>query len=643
MYDGGFAGKIAFVNLSTGEVKKEALDESVIKKFIGGEGINTKLAWDLIKPGIDPFSPDNPIIIGVGPLVGTSAPSSSKVMFTTKLLTGVIDHCVAGMHFGSMMKWAGYDHIVITGKANSPVYLKVFDDNIEMCDAKNVWGKDIFETTDELWEKEGYECSIYAIGQAGERLIGPSVGFVDRCAHAGKGGLSAVMGSKNLKAIVMRGTKGINISKQHDPKTFIEMTSKLYDELKTHRNRDTVLEAGLLGFTPFMMMTYGGYPNRNWAGFVPGDEFMPKFGPDALKKAADVIPIASSACASCCNHGFRLKEGKVKGMTHSSTVFDLLDLGVRFGFKSMEESFECLDKLNRYGLDVQTSSMMFDYLIELYEQGIIASKDTDGLELKYDFDTIMKLTDKVINREGIGDVMARGWPALFERFGEDTKKYAIQMKNTSPALEPRLGIGTESWVYATGFRGQDIWGASPSLFSPGMPQLAFKRYWERTGFSQEPWERVFPGDKTNVSRLSKYTQDETTLLNCVGLCARGWQYRAYNLQNIAQLYTCLTGIEIKPEELQEGAERVFNLNKVLNVKEGWTRKDDTFPHRWLNEPMKGGGKELWLKDYDGETRIDPAKYEQLLDEYYEERGWDKKEGVPTKETLQRLGLEEYSI
>ena len=644
MYDGGFAGRIAFVNLSTGDVRKEPLDESAIRKFLGGEGINTKLAYELIKPGIDPLSPDNPIIIGAGPFVGTSVPSSSKVLFTTKLLTGVIDHCVAGMHFGSMLKWAGYDHIVITGKANSPVYLRVFDDDVEMCDAKDLWGKDVFETTDGLWEKEGYECSIYAIGPAGERLIMSSLGFADRTAHAGKGGLPAVMGSKNLKAIVVRGTKGVNVSKQHDKKAFINVIADgLYDEAKTHRNRDSMLEAGLLGFTPFMMLNYGGYPRHNWTELVPGDEFMPKFGPDALKKAAEVIPIASSSCASCCNHGFKLREGKLKDMAHSSIVFDLLDLGVRFEFKSIEESFECLDKLNRYGLEEQNLSTMFDYLIALYKQGIIASKDIDGLELDWNFATVMKLIEKVINREGVGDVIARGWPALFERFGKDTEKYAIVMKNTSGILEPRLGIGTESWVYATGFRVQDIWGASPSLFSPGMPQVSFKRYWERTGFSKEPWERVFPEKTVNISRLTTTTQDWTTLLNCLGLCARGWQYRIYNIHNLSQLYTALTGIEVTSEQLAMAAERVFNFNKLLNVREGFTRKDDTFPYKWLNEPIKGKDKELWLRDYDEKTRIDPSKFEEMLDEYYDERGWDIKQGVPTKETLQRLGLEEYQM
>lgn len=229
----GYAGTIAYVDLTTGQVRKENLDLDCAKKFLGGAGLNLRLAYDLIKPGADPLSPDNPILIGAGPLVGTLAPGSGRFSGTTKFALPasqdnrfyVASANGGGRRLGLMLKCAGYDHLVITGRASRPVYLKIIDDDIEICDANDLWGKkDTYQTTDELVARYG-RCGVIAIGKAGEKLVKFALAIVDKRSTLGRNGFGAVMGSKNLKAICVRGTKGVKIK---DPKRFMKEVDRLY-------------------------------------------------------------------------------------------------------------------------------------------------------------------------------------------------------------------------------------------------------------------------------------------------------------------------------------------------------------------------------------------------------------------------------
>jgi len=235
--EGGYSGSILYVDLTTGTSHKEELDIELAKTFLGGFGINNRLAFDLIKPGIDPLSPRNPIIIGAGPFVG-AFPGATKIVGTTKLCNGFVRTAIGGG--GAMLKYAGYDHLVLTGKAKSPVYLKIFDDDVDLCDANELWGRDVYESADLLWNKHGRECSSIVIGQAGERLIPIALTFIDKqIGSFGKGGLATIMGSKNLKAVVMRGTKGVKVAEKRK-------FAKIFDEsihlASTWEDRQAFLE-----------------------------------------------------------------------------------------------------------------------------------------------------------------------------------------------------------------------------------------------------------------------------------------------------------------------------------------------------------------------------------------------------------------
>jgi aldehyde:ferredoxin oxidoreductase len=222
---GGYAGQILFIDLTNGTIRKEPLDLELARKFLGGFGLNCKLAWDLLDPGVDPYSPDNTIFMGMGPMVGTAAPVSSKHSVISKWpSTETISAGTAGGDFGINVKLSGYDEVIIKGKAKSPVYIQINGDRVEICDARDLWGKDTYETTDRLWERHGRNYAVLAMGTAGERLVNTTICLVDKYTSWGKGGLPAIMGSKNLKALVACGNKGIQIA---DPERLVKRTNMI--------------------------------------------------------------------------------------------------------------------------------------------------------------------------------------------------------------------------------------------------------------------------------------------------------------------------------------------------------------------------------------------------------------------------------
>ncbi|MDY6964506.1 MAG: aldehyde ferredoxin oxidoreductase N-terminal domain-containing protein [Halobacteriota archaeon] len=604
----GYAGNILHVDLTTGKIGKEPLDEDLIKDFIGGLGINLKLAYDLIEPGIDPLSPDNPIIIGAGPLVGTVVPATSRIYITSKMpINGSIGWAGGSMSFGCMLKNAGYDHVIVTGRAESPVYLSISDDDVHLNDASHLWGKDTNETADELWKMYD-NCGVISIGQAGENMVKISMALVDRISTLGRGGFGAVMGSKNLKAIITRGTKGVEVS---DRNRLMKSYKKLYDRILKYPLREEWMKYGLIRSIPI----------------VPKDQYIEK-----LKKAR----IACPSCPIGDKDLIEIKEGEFAGMvSYQASIVNAYQLGV-IGAGSYDRTIKCFDMINRYGLDSVAITNLFLFVFDLYKRGVITDQDTDGLALKKNFDTILKLLEMTSYRQGFGDILAEGLCGIVKRFGDELEEYTSIIKGMSFVVDPKMmRLGTIEFEQIVNPRGPQVAsGGSPTYFAPGRPLDSFRTHFDRTGIPEDAIDRIFipPEEKMgfSVGRLTRYSEDWFTVLGSLGVCARAQINRFYSAKLCAELYSAVTGRQTRREDHMKAAERAWNLYKVLNVREGFNRKDDLFPEHLIKSR---------LTYFYGGVRVTEELAEKLLDDYYDERGWDVQTGIPTTEKLVELGLD----
>ncbi len=640
MSSNGFAGQIAGIDLTSGEIKRDPLDPEIALKFAGGWGLNCKLAYDLIPRGVDPLSPDNPIIIGTGLLVGTNAPGASKLFLTAKIpLNGTISTAASGGSLAHMLKWAGYDCLVITGRSDRPVYLDIFDDTIEIRDASFLWGKDIFETTDRLREEHGHRCSVMAIGQAGENLGNLSFAYVDKVASLGKGGLGAIMGAKNLKAMVVRGTKGIGIA---DPKKFRKLTSKLIEGVKNYPQRERWMKLSTMySWESFPDLSM---PVKYWTELSPPGEANELYGVKVLNE----VRKASVACPSCpiaCKKVVQAKRGDFEGLETYVSHFDgaAVCWGVAFDLKDYSRGIKLTDLANRYGIDELAASDIINYAIHLYDNGIITEKETGGRRLRRDFETAGMLLEEMSQKTGLGGILVDGYPAAIEAFGPEAEKMAVQIKGHYVVFDPRLLFGTEVFTAIVNTRGgaHTVPGLGPTSFVPGRPIEQIRRHCHRIGVPEDAMERIF-ADPTglNMARFTKYIEDRFSVFNIFGICSRHAVAMNYNSETLAELYSLATGKAATPAELAGYGEMIWNLDKRLNAREGFDRSDDTVPDQWF-QPMKAGRMDLVLMDYYRKKPLTREDMNRLIDDYYDERGWDQKTGLPTAEKLRSLGLEEF--
>lgn len=381
----GYAGSVLWVNLSTGLITKEPLDTDLVGRFVGGSGFTNKLAYDRIGPEVEPLSPQNVVIIGSGALSGTLAPGSTKVMATTKLPINNAIGTPFGGGFSHQLKWAGYDYVVITGRADRPVYLKIIDDDVSLEGAGDVWGKDTFETTDLLRAEHGINSSIIAIGQAGENLVRISLAMVDKFATLGRGGLGAVFGSKNLKALVANGTGGVQIA---DGKGFLEVADSVRQKMLNYPFREQWLKLGL-GIALMVFAKILGTA-KNWSELFTQE----KDHSTQLQELAKIVK-STHACPTCplgCRPLVRLEEGEYADLTApASSLIHSQYFAGRYDGCDLNRSVKYLDLCNRYGADALETSALVDYAIDLYKGGIITKEDTDGQELNWDFTTFKSL------------------------------------------------------------------------------------------------------------------------------------------------------------------------------------------------------------------------------------------------------------
>lgn len=630
----GYAGRILHVDLSSGKSHSEELPEIWARDFLGGFGINNRLAWDLIKPGIDPLSPANVIILGAGPLVGTMAPGAVRTLGTTKYpITGAIASGAGSMSFGYELKQAGYDNLVITGKADRPVYLRIENESVELLPADHLWGKGMHEATSQIWQEHGHD-GVIAIGQAGERQVSFALAFVDQVGTIGRGGLAAVMGSKNLKAVAVKGSRGVRVS---DSKRFMKAVDELFRRARSYPQLKENIDKGIMG-------NWDNYLKQILVGDWTPEKTTELYGPEVYKKYK-WRRLACTPCFTADKDALIIRDGEDAGFcTYTHSFLTLAMTGSLFQIDKVNESMKLGHLLNNYGVCSMTFGSMANFLLEAQEKGLLPLAKLEGFPLKRNYESMLNLLQAVAFREGIGDVMADGWERILEYMGPEAAKLAILVKKNDFVFDPRQSrMGTMEFQQIVNARGPQSAAAGSPSYLPGLPIEMFKRHTERMGASQEMMARVFDSPLGfSVGRLTRCAEDWYSLFNSLGLCQRHVINRFYHVNICADLYSAATGWEQSPQEIMKSAERVWNLQKLLNVREGFSRSDDVFPDRWF-EPLKVRGEERVIRDYFGQKTLTREDLEQELYAYYDERGWDNDTSVPTDKKMIELGLEGFTV
>jgi aldehyde:ferredoxin oxidoreductase len=642
MKAGGYAGQILTIDLTKEEIKKEPLDLDMAREFLGGFGLNCKFAWDLLDPEVDPYSPDNMIFMGMGPMLGTAAPASNKHSVMSKWpSTGAISPGTAGGDFGINVKLSGYDQVIIKGKAKKPVYIKINGDDVQICDASDLWGKDTYETTDMLWEEHGRHYAVIAMGTAGERLVNTTICLIDKCTSWGKGGLPAIMGSKNLKAFVACGNKGVKVA---DPKRLMERTRMIQQRFESYPDRRKLLDLGTMDGFVFWADIHGMSMN-NWTSRFPTDEAYRLYNTDYYLENINVGRVSDPTCPMGCKDHVKVQKGEYAGTEAwvSSFYGRVVHMAARCQVGSYEKNVKAQEFFQRTGLCIHSYTALIDWAVELYERGVLTKKDTGGVELRHDFETTMYLAEQADKREGLGGILSQGYNKAIQDIGRGCEKYAVHVKGMEPLYDPRINrVSSAEFNQVVNPRGAHApQGASTLYMSKDADPKGYRDWLKDRGVPAEALKRIFPrSGYFNIARLCSYAEEWVAFMNSVGMgCLRGRVDNFLKGEDWSEAYSAVTGFETSLAELRTAIRRCYNLYKALNVRAGFSRKDDVFPDRWF-EPLETADRgTMVLCDYFG-TPLSREDCNKLLDDYYDERGWDIETGVPTEETLVESDLQD---
>jgi aldehyde:ferredoxin oxidoreductase len=618
MYSGGYTGKILRVDLTRQSIKEEPVSEDLIKNYLGGAGFAIKLLYDELKPGTPALGPDNKLIFAVGPLTATGASCSSRMAVAAKSpLTGAIGLALAGGQFPAEMKMAGYDMIVIEGRAEKPTYIAIEDGKVRFRSAVKLQGMMTTDTQIFIKEELGdHDYRIACIGPAGDRLV-PIACIVNERRAAGRKGLGAVMGSKNLKAIAVRGHKKPAIANAAE---FKKARQSMNQAMK---DSDVLYPEFSKAGTPMVVDTttdLGIFAIKNWSATGQID-MVKALGRDAQ----DTMIITRNHCHDCpvgCSQVKLVTSGPYAGYLSEGPEFEsTYSLGSTVGVDYLPAVIAADRLCDEYGIDTISAGVAIGWAMELYEKGILTKKETDGLDLKFgNHAAMIEMLRKIAYREGLGDLLGQGTKKAAGKIGQGTADYAMQVKGLEmPAYDVR-GAKAHGLNYATAYTGAD--------HNRG---YAFQEI-----FGNPNPEKVDRLAIKGKGRLTKWNQDvRAVTCDCATMCAFLLDMAVPDIacQNTADLVNAATGLDFTSEEIQKIGERLNNVARLFNIDEGFTRRDDSFPKRLMTEPIKAGASK-------GEV-ISQAALDEMLDEYYAARGWDKN-GTPTPAKLKELGVTKRS-
>jgi aldehyde:ferredoxin oxidoreductase len=608
----GWAGRILRVNLTTGEIKVEPLNETWAREYIGGRGLAARYLYDAMDPKVDALSPENVLIFATGPLTGTNTSCGSRYMVVTKgALTGAITTSNSGGHWSSELKFAGYDMVILHGRAPEPCYLWIYDDHVELRSAKNVWGKGTFDAEEMIREEVGVpDARVAGIGPAGENLVRFACVINDKHRAAGRSGVGAVMGSKNLKAIAVRGTKGLSVAR---PAEFLKALWTQHHKMHVNDGRKAFSDLGTAP-TIDLINAFGGLPTRN---FQEGQfEQSEKLNGNAIKDTRMIRNKACFACTIACGRVTHLPgdaSNKFLVNTHprnwkiagEGPEYEAAwSLGADCGVGDLDAVLKANWLCNDLGMDPISMGSTLAAAMELYETGVITDRKT-RMPLRFGSgDALVRMTEATAYREGFGNELAEGSARMTKKFRHPDLFMGVKGQEF-PAYDPR-GFQGMGIAYASCNRGAcHLRAWTPAIETSGDPG------YNHSPSGKSPWV---------IAEQNKSTAHDNT-----GVCLFT-AFAGAGHTDLAALTSTATGVDFSEADYLKAGERTWNLEKLWNLRAGLSKRHDTLPKRLLTEGFKAGPSA-------GVT----VNLDAMLPEYYKLRGWSKS-GRPTKRKLKQLGL-----
>ena len=605
----GYAGRLLFADLAQKKTKTENLRDEFCAKYIGGNGFGIRLLLDSTKPRVDPLGSNNVLIFAVGPFAGTMVPTSGKYIVQAKSpLTDFMGESISSGTWGQNLKRAGYDAVVITGRANAPCYLFIDDETIQFRDAKSLWGKDSILTGQFVQEQICDDnVSVASIGPGGENLVKFANITNDGYRQAGRTGMGAVMGSKNLKAVAVRGSKKIEVN---DLDRLMEVCGQLYKQCQ---------EKGTDGYRTYgtpqsvsIHQALGVLPTRNWqsATFELAENLSGEF----LKSHYYAKTIACSGCPLGCDHISIVKKGTDAEQVASVEFETIYSLGSQCGVGDFPAVLQAADLCDKLGIDTISAGVVIGWAMECFEKGILTKEDTDGIELTFgNQEALIEIVSKISSREGVGDLLAEGVKKASAKIGKGSQHFAMHNKGLElPGYDVR-GLKACALGFMTSTRGGCHLRSSMYDFDAKGKVDRFKA-------------------DTGLGRIVSEREDAWAIMDSLILC-KFIRSVCSSYDKLADLYMLVTGIRVSPEELKKTGERIYNLEKIYNVREGWVKKDDYPPPRVMKDPIREGPSKG--------SFVSEEEFEPMLEAYFEARGWSR-EGIPTKQKLEELEIDDVA-
>jgi aldehyde:ferredoxin oxidoreductase len=592
-----YGGHILRADLTSGKIRREKTDPNFMLKVIGGRGLNSTRLHAELQRDIDPLSPENMLLIGVGPLTGTLLSASAYMTISGKSpLTGILGDSAAGGFLGPELKQAGYDQMVMTGRSEQPVYVFIADDYVELRDAGHLWGKDIWQTTAAIRkELNDNAVQVAAIGPAGENLVKYATVACNNSRMCGRTGMGCLFGAKHLKAVAVRGTGRVTIA---DPPGFMKLCRELDDRIMTHPEYD---RRKAMGSTLLMKALNG-------IGILPTNHFqegvcnyVDRISGETL---AEKYKVKNKSCFNCnvhCSRYYLAKEVEAEGPEYET----LCSYSSRIGIDDLEFALKMNHFLNRMGMDSLSSGETIGWAMECVQKGLLTKDDFDGLDFSWgNCETVEKLLDMIVRRQGIGDAFAEGTLSLARRFGKGTEEYALHVKGLDIICGDPRGIKAFGLTYAIASRGGDHLRAEP-----------FFELTERYDEAQRRWGIREIADRLadkGKAVLVEHTERQALLTDCLTMCKNiGLSMDILDFDFAAQLLQAGTGLNFTPEKVDETLKGVIEGDRRMNIDFGIDAGMDTLPKRFTHEPLKKGASKGQVVPVD-----------RMVKEYYKIKGWD---------------------
>jgi aldehyde:ferredoxin oxidoreductase len=615
-----YGGDILRINLTDGTIHRHPTEEQLVRTCLGGGGNNFTRLWDELPAHTDGLSLQNMLVFGVGPLVGTLFPGGARFNVTAMSpQTGILGDSNAGGFFGPELKFAGYDQVIIQGRANHPVYLWIKDDVVELKDARELWGQDVWETTSAIQQElDDSDVQVAAIGQGAENGVRFAGVFVNLNRPAARTGMGTVMASKNLKAVAVRGTGLFPVA---DMARFSEIIERLDEVIYNHPEYEIRRR---LGTTKLIkaLNSIGGLPTRHFqrGSFEKADAV----SGEAIEELYKIKSKACFACTIPCSRFLVVDDPRFPGLRLEGPEYEpLAGFTARVGNGDLALTLKCIDLANRYGIDAIALSEVISWAMECYQRGLLSREEADGLDLTWgNGETILTLIHKVAHREGFGDFLADGVRKAAERLGRGSEEIAMHGKGLEVFQADVRSIKAYGLGNAVASRGADHLRSEPWFEFSNDPEEGVRRY----GIPETAFRLEYKGKGLVV----KHFEEMAAIADSTGVCKNTYNnMEVLDWEETAELLRAATGWDLTGQEVQRVGERIVNLERLFIAREGITRQDDTLPRRFLEEPLPEGS---------GPSTGSVLELEPMLDEYYRARGWDVETGLPTEEKLEELGL-----